>query len=99
MNYINPVAEAEDQVTFMVEVVRTVFEPLDNQTEATLDTGDLPTGTYACQVTWNYLGTLDNPDDDWTATSDPVEYVKTYTVTWVNYNGEELETLYRMIGR
>ena len=76
--YFNPVAETSDEVSFKIEVVRTVFEPLDIQNEvyktATLYTNGLDTGTYTCQVTWDYLGTPDDTSDDYTLTSEPVEY-------------------------
>ena len=76
------IVESDSAPTVEATLVTSRIEEVAGQTAATLNTTGLENGTYACQVTWDYLGTSDDPDDDWTATSDPVEYtVPTYTIS------------------
>ena len=80
----NPMAIANAEVSFKIEIVRTTLTPLDGQTSATLDTTNLPTGTYACKVTWK-IGT-DAVFYNYTLTSAAVAY-PTYTVTATSTTG------------
>ena len=83
-DYFNPMAIANAEVSFKIEIVRTTLTPLDGQTSATLDTTNLPTGTYACKVTWK-IGT-DAVFYNYTLTSAAVAY-PTYTVTATSATG------------
>ena len=69
---------AADAPTVKATLTKNTLEEVDGQIAATLDTGDLPTGTYACQVTWD-MGTPDDTSDDYILQSALVNYVLLHT--------------------
>ena len=74
---------AEDAPTVKATLTKNTLKEVDGQTAATLDTGNLPTGNYACQITWDYLNTPDDTSDDYILQSVVVEYiVPQYTVSF-----------------
>jgi len=83
------VTEGDDEPIALSEVVipnavckmnARVDTPVIGQISVTLDTTNLPAGTYVCKATWN-MGTPENDSDDYTLTSATVDYTASYTVT------------------
>jgi len=75
------IVESDSAPTVEATLVPSRTEEVAGQTAATLNTTGLENGTYACQVTWDYLGTPENDSDDYILTSATVDYTASYTVT------------------